>query len=119
MMIELSMREDEQIQTMDRFLAMLDPEYVEKLFEQLRVMGVLREGSAGDPGKMTYEVFSTLVQHMKDQDSVIEQMKIDFQELKNDMTSAARMIHSLIPADPRAAASNENSFFSKHGLYLT
>lgn len=118
-MIELSGREREQIRTMDRFLATLDPKYVEKLFEQLRIMGVLKDGSAGDPGTMSYEVFSTLVQRIEDQDSVIVQMKLDIQELKNDIAAAARMIHSLIPADPRAAASTEYSFFSKHGLYLT
>lgn len=117
-MLELTMRENEQIQTMDRFLTMLDPDYVGKLFEQLRIMGVLKEGTAGDPGGRTYEVFSTLVQHINDQDSVIEQMKRDVQELKNDLLSVAKVMHALIPPDPRTVANTEHSFFSKHGLYF-
>lgn len=118
-MLSLSTHHQQQIRTMDRFLASLDPEFVEKMFEQMRIMGVLKEGSDGDPGKSSpYEVFSQMVFHIQDQDSKIQQLNIDVQELKNDLHAVARLIHAVIPPDPREAAKDEYSFFSKHGIYF-
>lgn len=117
-MLDLTTEEREQIAIMDRFLAALDPQYVEKMFEQLRIMGVLREGTSGDPGLMSYEVFSTLVQQFQDQGAEMTQLRNDIQELKIDMASAVKIIHALIPKDPFQVASGEYSFFSKHNLYI-
>lgn len=118
-MLTLSVEHDQQIKTMDRLLASLDPEYVEKLFEQLRIMGVLKKGSDGDPGKgSSYEALSHVVFHIQDQDSKIQQLTLDVQDLKNDLQAVARMIHAMVPSDPRTTAANEYAFFSKHGLYF-
>jgi hypothetical protein len=118
-MLSFSDAQNEQIQIIDRFLATLDPEYVEKLFDQLRIMGVLKEGAAGDYRGSSYELLSQLAFHIQDQDSIIEQLKVDVQTLKSDMTSVAKMIQSLIPKDPQEVASPEGAIFYKHGIYYT
>lgn len=122
MFLILTSKHEEQVKTIDKFLSALDPEYVTKMWEQLRIMGVLRRGSAGDPGENCYpsEVFSQLVYHAQAQDMNVQSLEEKIAALENDMRTAVKMIASLIPQegkDPRLLAGTEYAFFSKYGQY--
>lgn len=121
MFLNLTVEQEDRLKIMDKLLATLDPAYVAEMWEQLRIMGVLKNGSAGDPEKdSSIGVFFRLVQHFEDQNTIIERLETKLMELENDMRSSAKILAALIPADPkdpRTVASSEYGFFSKYGQY--